>query len=1637
MGVFNPDGSLNVNEQPVFFSNGVVNPLFAPRAPQVAPPQPTISPLGMMGGLNSLNSQPNVVQPVQYNPNQYNPVSQGQINSFKFLFNSADPATRQQMLQNAHPAFVNAVAGQSYNAPTQNQTPGLGWRDQLTNGAIGLANSVIQPVQQGVQQMNNFQNGAPVDYRKFGSSFGQTVLNAGSLIPAGAIVGDAGRALEGVNMARNIATGAAKGVGAGAAFGGAQGAMQAYGDRQNVLQGATQGAENGAIVGGVLGGGAPLVGAGVHGLAAGIEHITPHLSQVMSDYANIAKGSLTNENGALGGSDPLRHDAGTVVNGENAGGRFKPLSNEEYIANPQNKIDYQANIAKATETLGEINKAHEDVLTKINTNRGITDDTRQQLLDHHNALYEANREDIGEHLDNFVRQYEAKYPGSSLPKQLVSTMDTELTRVPHPRYDMPSQQTIHEMNASMDNTGGMIEGKNPAQVAQAPTRASLYQKLHGNFSGAIDNFKNVLNNKGAVGGSDSNPLKPIYREDGSIAGYEPAKAKLDKTTPDFGAGTTDPQAIAKGLGMSKDELATAKANQSAPKSEDEVLIRQQKAASQGVSDYDAYVAAARRENAPEILSKEQYNSIFKSAKEMKDEANQPVKLTRQERQDIINNQEGQQTRNHVSMEVERDNVKGAIAKATGVSDEANDRLLEAQKAGRKLDEHDRNLLYRVENGESVRTVAKEAHSRADFKNVVAKLQDAFDYTLAALRSAGSLTFRQHDYIIPHYYEATPEKMDELGVAPDDRVTFGRKTGFHDKSAKYSSYIEAEKHGLSPLYQNPMDAVDVYRQGASSFIRNNGLYQSLKSAVPDKVAELGTASDNAGNKFTQAAGRLPFNATEDVNDALKNFRSTKISNPAFRAAYAAARGVNSIQKAILFFGAPFHYMNITSNFLGLTSTTGHELLAGKGIREALENEWFNPGGYAKNLEKARADGTLAYLREELGMTVNSDHAAYRPDTAMGNVKGALDKVNILGLTHRDMNRFIDGYAIELARAAKARGIHGQEAIALGHEYDMVLGRINAAVEGHNPFISKLIGDAGLAPMFTRSQLGLARDAVLKSNPFPAASVKGVTLEHGTAKHGLGIYNAGDVARGTVVGKRALEAVLAITGSAIIAGKMPTLAKIINEAGLNPNNPVPNIDLQHKNKSGHNQVMNLPTDQAGLAAMAVTDPMHFLQSRSSPTMSFFTRLATNKDWNGNDIVDKSQPGWQGKLLMGAAAGGLPIGAQNAMGVASGNLTLGQGIAQEFGGRVKTDPNDPGVIQGQQHFKSLAQARASLGSNDQAVWDAINPQTKMADGTYTQAANWNTFKDPAKVYELLSHPNVLNAMVQASQAQPSHDPMWDLPVTADAGQPSLTTFLIHEGLQGTDYGSATAKTIVNGGPTQVANPWINDVNTARSAYFATLPKSQNPNASNPVQYPTVDAATQNLMNLEQQISAIPPTQRTPQQTQLLNSLYSNPQLTSALQASTNYTQARRVQQGVPMFATAPTVTPYVQAQMNAKNWSDPQVQAYLNADAAFKVSGPFGNGIQGAGGMHNTPQYAMQNLAMGLSANGKPSSYSSSHAAAMRRSLRNQAKYAFKNEKYTVKQSQKMTKKLGPIVEPKPKGFLAQALHGYGVPKKHNTA
>lgn len=791
-------------------------------------------------------------------------------------------------------------------------------------------------------------------------------------------------------------------------------------------------------------------------------------------------------------------------------------------------------------------------------------------------------------------------------------------------------------------------------------------------------------------------------------------------------------------------------------------------------------------------------------------------LTQAQRQNLINNDALQQTKNKVEINPAVGNTKGAVAQATGIADELRSRLDRAASLASKLNSHDQALLSeRADKNVSIKPNNPEAFAKAS-----AAHSDAFDYSLAAQRAAGGTTLRfGGGNYHPLYLEATTAKMDALGIPQADRIQKGKFTGFQDTTRKYRGYTDAGKVGLKPLNSSPVEDIKMYNQKSAIPIRNATLRAALEKSNPGEVTATGMGVGRDGKPFRQAAGaNLPFNVSENVDKNLNNFKRAYVpESTAGKVALEGTEKVNAGAKRALWFGSLFHYPNELKNFVG--SNLFHPVVVAKGVGRAVVSATSNEG-WNGILDRAR--------------------------TTKVNGTSVLEGARAMGVElpgNSRLNRVTSAYSLTQAEAALQKGIdpNSVEGVNAGRLINKIAGQKNAAVQGSNPTIDRIVSAGAAAPKWTPSQLKLVIDAFTKP--------------------GIGRFTEGGGARNVLLGARALEAGLAIGGSAALAGRLPTAKEAQQQAGLSLNNPVPNVQLNSKNSKGEGQVMNFPTDPTGLAVGLATNPGHFLQSRFSPGLSFATKVATNKNWNDQPLADPNKPNYGLNLVKNAALNSvLPIGVQNFTNFQKNpnNPSIAQGLLQEVGGRLKTNPNDPRVVDTKDYINNQNKFVSSLNKNEAALFNTVNPTKKDAGGNIVY--NPDIFQK-ADTYAILASNHSFTDKYQSyQQSQKNHDPVWDL---LRNQLQSVLTLRSGKSLPGQTYTKAGVPLTQATGTDQ---QWYKDLLAEEQTYFSSLPKSTTP--STPVDY-------------------------------------------------------------------GPQANAYVNQQLNAKNYKDPQVQKYFNDRAAYENS------------------------------------------------------------------------------------------------------
>ncbi len=493
--------------------------------------------------------------------------------------------------------------------------------------------------------------------------------------------------------------------------------------------------------------------------------------------------------------------------------------------------------------------------------------------------------------------------------------------------------------------------------------------------------------------------------------------------------------------------------------------------------------------------------------------------------DLVNNRS--RIESAPDLGVREGNVKSAIAQSVGIADKINDGFRRVREVAIRLSDNDKNLLYEYDNGGRLEDIAKAAENPAKFMRVATAVQDALDTAHTENVRVSGLEQLRPQNEIPHYFAASKERMDELGIPESQRLNDPKlKTpGFVDTKGKYKSYDDAQKDELSPLFSNPLAAVDYYGRNAANRARSQALFASLSHAAPGDIAERGVrAEDEAGKPFKQAAGTLGFDASDKLNKRLNYYKQAwQPNNPIAAGTLKSLETVVSGSKKLLFFGTPFHYANETVRFGGATIL--HPVVALRGMADAL---FTQVGGYNRLVRAAEKDGTMDWIRKSGTPLQTPERTGLIARTPEGSIRigTTLDPTRF---TNRKLSEFGNALTLSLARFAKDNGIDplSETGTKLGAEYGKVVGRLNAAVRGSDPNFRKILSNTALAPDWIDTSFGLIKDAVTS------------TVGPQRTGRGIGLLNPGDVARGTVIGARALTAAGALIGSAIATGKFPTL------------------------------------------------------------------------------------------------------------------------------------------------------------------------------------------------------------------------------------------------------------------------------------------------------------------------------------------------------------------------------------------------------------------------------------------------------------------------------------------------------------------
>lgn len=1194
----------------------------------------------------------------------------------------------------------------------------------------------------------------------------------------------------------------------------------------------------------------------------------------------IHNSPANNESGHIN-FDPLRHDAGSQIDGTPTGGRFKALAEQTHPIEP--------------------------------------------IVDEHGVYHFSPPEyNFDDHVDTSARLAAIKHQIATAGKDYEDYV-RDMHGTPAAEISKANQgQYWDDLKAERDSLQHIVDGYKlaPHEV----TRDTTKNYPQGTMAGRVrDHLAKVFNDERGQLGIGEN-----------LGGDEPVSAQghTRKELTDMrdfyvnqmkltGDNRRAFDHVSKQISAIDDELQTVKGGTKPPKNEESASVAKSQI-EPTLSDIEKSVFKSPEEEAAQKLA-DKKAPVSKAEREANRAKNDRLKAADQAKQDAIAKAIAAPTKNHVDITPGSGGIKSAIANSEHIHNELIRRANKALNFAKGLSKEDRLLANEYENGSSIENLELKAKDPQRLRTAIKALEDYYDYKLAAERAAGAQVPKVNQYARHFWDLSRPEDAERFNqLAHQQGVTDFKGTSAQPRI--FRTYAEGEAAGFVRQHDNIFRDLQQDAKMSSYRISNAVLKEGVLRAGGEKVSDKGSGVDANGKPFINSniQGLNGLSYTKEIADQLKGYN--ELNRNQFGKNFDK---LNAIQKSTILSLSLFHSTNISLNFAGSTAFT-HPIVGAKGLAQSL-------GGllnkkYAQHVLDGFQERGVTEWAQKNGISVGSES-----DVSLdGGIKvGSLKKVSPIAKGH-DMifQQEIPIMTLHLAELGKKKGIEpgSAEGIAFGQEVNNVMGLLNQKILARDPNTQKWLNRMMLAPAFTESKLR--------------------TLADSATKWGGDNQKAGNLARSAVLGKSALSGIIGITGTIIATGSYPTLTSVIGQF------TDPHIDTKIKNKNGGTKTAYLPhsfiSEFLDPALKTIHgDPsgiIHYGQARLSPNISTGISLSTNQDYFGNPIYNPDKPTLPqvpGQVVKKT----LPIGAQNVLNATGPNAKgIPETLLDEAGLRVKNNPNDPINKKTADYFAAVDAAKKGLNQNDLAVYNAINPEKKNPDGTWNEASKFDPSTAPAKTLELLAHPKVLAAVQKVGLTDSNPDPMWNL------SPDDLHTFMLHQVHQATDYQGAQSKEDLK------QNPWIKDVNKERSAWFDTLPPSKNPNGANPLKYPTADPYTQGLLD---QANAITDTK----------AKYAfqdaHPEIAQFYAGVDQYTNARRLQEGATPFAQGPVASPQVQAMMDAGNFRDPAVRQYLNANAAFKASGPFGDGVSGGGGGRNTSAQTIANLASTGSASGKSSS------------------------------------------------------------------
>lgn len=908
------------------------------------------------------------------------------------------------------------------------------------------------------------------------------------------------------------------------------------------------------------------------------------------------------------------------------------------------------------------------------------------------------------------------------------------------------------------------------------------------------------------------------------------------------------------------------------------------------------------------------------------------------------------------------------------------------------------------------------------KDALAKYQDLTNRIHATSQALGGNTNYLKNYDIRQYDlgdKATQDVLTKLnGGVPVDPKDFN---GIDNLSRMFKTRAEAQQAGLK--FTNPdkpyQTILDYANPRASKLSRQALIKGATEADMGDAVKSRSLDLSN-GQVISLS------------NTGIKEFKAFEPHVPTDNKAIKSARTVNTELKGALLTASQFHPINIAALRAAPTlAAEGHLGEAASGLGRTFRV--LGPGGRAKAdavLNKALQDGT-AQKAAQIGMPYGGG--------GFGEEGSAVDNAVGHGLVFgKQMPMMHDQVARSVIADLEKKGIplDSEAAVDAGTAGNNLMGAMSKEVQNISPKVNQKMSDFLLANQFTPSKFS--------------------TLKYAT-KSGI----AGSYARRTLAANVAASVAVGAGIGYIVHQKSDNLRDTLLRSIFDPAVPTPIKD----NKGNTIKFRTPGTDTSDLAKLlgfklvrgqdghldvnwkpgnmpsTIED---YLRARLAPGASAVVKLATNTNFAGKPLFDPNAPlgqkieqagtslvtgnlpiGLQGVPMLSGVEKHLPAGVQEVLNAQKpGSNPLVKSLGSSFGLTPTTDTTVGKGEQSAQYYDALAQAQKGLNRQEKDALDLYAGSKKNpVTGKYDIVPNANDAR--VKATSLLQNPKVIGNLISMNQKLNKEgqtvDPLWQ------QSKDNITKYLQYSAML---PGSADKTNWFNNNQS-----WYSPLAAARNTFFNSLPPGDPNKPKLDLQYP--DASPQ-VSALQDQYNNLTDS------TQKGNFLTAHPELIQQWDKQAVYTNQFREALGASPLKNYPASTPYIDQQLAAKNYKDPQVQAYLDkvseynvikggANAQFQGTQLSQSALKGVQDLANygivqNPDGSLATVGSGLAQPGATSTNKSSSKSNYKYYIRAHSSKPYIKKAYLGKASKSKTPKIAKAgFKPKTLGFVPK-----GTPK-----